>query len=112
VKAYEVTESVQVIPGIGSWGKKIITFPAIYQDTPDGVKIQAEAAGGVIIKAQWHVQQNGGATENKDGAEAGWELAEDVTFECPTLLMPFVKRSAEDSHKKICQSLIEIFQKG
>ncbi|OCK98609.1 uncharacterized protein K441DRAFT_693388 [Cenococcum geophilum 1.58] len=34
-KAYEVTESVQVVPGIGSWGQKTVIFPAIYQDTTD-----------------------------------------------------------------------------
>ena len=110
IKAYEVTESVQVVPGIGSWGKKRVTFPAIYQDTTDGVKTRADATGGVIVKAQWHVQQITGASRNEGNVEGGWELVEDVTFECPALLMPFVKRSAEDSHRKVCERLIEIFK--
>ena len=110
IKAYEVTESVQVVPGIGSWGKKTVTFPAIYQDTTDGVKTRADATGGVIVKSQWHVRQNTGASGNEGNVEGGWELAEDVTFECPVLLMPFVKRSAEDSHRKVCERLIEIFK--
>ncbi|KAK9336303.1 hypothetical protein V1521DRAFT_437229 [Lipomyces starkeyi] len=27
IKSYEITEGVIIIPGIGDWGKKFITFP-------------------------------------------------------------------------------------
>lgn len=110
IKAYEVTESVQVVPGISSWGQKTVIFPAIYQDTTDGVKTRVDATGGVIVKAEWHVRQNTSASGNEGNVAGGWELVEDVTFECPALLMPFVKRSAEDSHRKVCERLIEIFK--
>jgi len=56
------------------------------------------------------VRQNTDASGNEGNVTGGWELVEDVTFECPALLMPFVKRSAEDSHRKVCERLIEIFK--
>lgn len=111
IKTYEVTEGVIIIPGIGEWGKKYITFPARFQDTESGLKTRADASAGVVVRAEWRVQA-GGADGEVDGEGEGvgyadWVLVEDVTVECSWWLMPFVKRSMEGAHRDICRKLVE-----
>jgi len=119
VKCYEVTEGVVVIPGIGNWGKIFINFPAWFQDTPYGLRTRADAPGGVTVRAEWRVEparsdrSSGNGGDGSDTDEGGVEeqaeflLAEDITVECASLMMPFVRLSMEGAHRDICWKLVE-----
>jgi hypothetical protein len=110
IKTYEVTEGVIIIPGVGDWGKKFITFPANFQNTLSGLKTRADAPAGVVVRAEYNVQP-GGADAEVDGEGQGigyaeWVLVEVATVECAWWLMPFVKGSMEGAHRDICRKLV------
>ncbi|KAF1989223.1 hypothetical protein K402DRAFT_391370 [Aulographum hederae CBS 113979] len=111
IRYFNVDEAVVFIPGIGDWGKKMISFPGIFQDMEDGVKTRADAAGGsVVVRARWSVakREEGGEIEEHhgEGGHQAWELTEDVAVECSAILMPFVRWSMESAHKEICKKLL------
>ena len=111
IKTYEVTEGIVIIPGIGEWGKKYITFPVYFQDTPSGLKTRADAVGGVVLHAEYIVLP-GGADAEVDGegegvGDAKWVLVEDVIVECSWWLMPFVRKTMETAHKDIVRKVVE-----
>jgi hypothetical protein len=121
VKCYEVTEGVIVIPGIGDWGKMVINFPAWFQDTPNGLYVRADPPGGVMVRAEWRVEHTG-SDSNGDGGDGGdgndmdegmveeqaeFLLVEDLTVECVSWMMPFVRLTVEGAHRDICWKLVE-----
>ncbi|KAK9491033.1 hypothetical protein V1508DRAFT_399339 [Lipomyces doorenjongii] len=109
IKTYEVTEGVIIIPGIGDWGKKFITFPVWFQDTPTGLKTRADGPAGVVVRAEWRVQPGvaHGEVEGEGDRYMQWTLLEDVTVQCAWWLISFVKKSVEHAHRDICRKLVE-----
>ena len=97
---YEVDETVTIIPGIGDWGKKYITFPARWSNTPNGCKGWADAPQDVTVASEWTVKP-------KDGEGESWELEEKATVECSVLLMPFVRRSFERTQREMAHRIVE-----
>ncbi|CAI0654354.1 unnamed protein product, partial [Colletotrichum noveboracense] len=47
ISSYVVYEKVTVVPGI----KKEISFPAVLQNIPNGLRARASAPGGVIVRS-------------------------------------------------------------
>ncbi|KAK9357214.1 hypothetical protein V1504DRAFT_94205 [Lipomyces starkeyi] len=114
IKTYEVTEGVIIIPGIGDWGKKFITFPVWFQDTPSGLKTRADAPAGVVVRAEWRVQPGAayGEVEGEGDRYMQWTLVEDVTVQCAWWLIAFVKKNMEHAHRDICRKLVEKVEEG
>ncbi|KAF2732875.1 hypothetical protein EJ04DRAFT_513622 [Polyplosphaeria fusca] len=112
VTTYSVSETVTLVPGIGDWGKRYLTFPSCFQNTPHGVKTRADAPGGVVLRAEFRVIPGGADEGEVDGegegvGDAEWVLVEDVEVQCAWYLMPFVRRGMEDGHRDICRKVIE-----
>ncbi|KAF2119413.1 hypothetical protein BDV96DRAFT_473234, partial [Lophiotrema nucula] len=112
VHTYEVNECVTIFPGIGEWGKKYLTFPSCFQDTPHGVKTRADAPGGVTLRAEFRVIPGGAGDGEVDGEGQGvgyadWVLVEDVEVQCAWYMMPFVKSKMEAAHQDICRKVVE-----
>ncbi|KAJ4326216.1 hypothetical protein N0V94_000163 [Neodidymelliopsis sp. IMI 364377] len=110
VHTYSVTECVVVLPGVGQWGKKNITFPSCFQNIPTGIKTRADASG-VTVRADYRVIK-GGADSEVEGegqgiGDAEWVLVEDAEVSCSWWLMPFVKGKMEQAHRDICRKVIE-----
>jgi hypothetical protein len=110
VHTYSVTECVVVLPGLGQWGKKNITFPSCFQNIPTGIKTRADASG-VTVRADYRVIK-GGADSEVEGegqgiGDAEWVLVEDAEISCSWWLMPFVKGKMEQAHRDICRKVIE-----
>jgi len=110
VASYKVTEVITLLPGIGEWGKKYITFPTCFQDTPIGIKTRADTSG-VVLRAEFRVVRGGAAAEveGEGGGigDAEWVLVEDVEVTCAWWMMPFVKGKMEQAHRGICSKVIE-----
>jgi hypothetical protein len=110
VHTYSVTECVTVLPGIGQWGRKNMTFPSCYQDIPTGIKTRADASG-VTVRADYRVIKGGvdGQVEGEGQGigDAEWVLVEDAEVSCSWWLMPFVKGKMEQAHRDICRKVIE-----
>ncbi|KAH8627967.1 hypothetical protein IG631_17735 [Alternaria alternata] len=112
ITTYHVTECITLFPGIGQYGKKYITFPSCFQDTRQGIKTRADAAAGVIVRAEFRVVANGEAGSEVEGegmgvGDAQWVLVEDVEVSCAWWLMPFVKGKMEQAHRDVCRKVIE-----
>lgn len=116
IATYLVTEAITIIPGIGERGKKYITFPSCFQDTRRGIKTRADAAAGIIVRAEFRVIENGETGSEVEGegmgvGDAQWVLVEDVEVTCPWWLMPFVKGKLEEAHQDLCRKVIEKVEK-
>lgn len=110
IHTYSVTECVTVLPGLGQWGRKNITFPSCFQNIPSGIKTRADASG-VIVRADYRVIK-GGADSEVEGegqgiGDAEWVLVEDAEVSCSWWLMPFVKGKMEQAHRDICRKVLE-----
>jgi hypothetical protein len=110
VHSYKVTEVITFLPGIGEWGRKYLSFPTCFQDTPTGLKTRADTSG-LILRAEFRVAR-GGAEAEVEGegggvGDAEWVLIEDVEVTCAWYLMPFVKGKMEMAHRDICAKIIE-----
>lgn len=110
VTTYIVTEVIKFLP-VGDWAKKYIKFPSCFQDTPTGVRTRADAAAGVIVRAEFRVAKGGAAAEveGEGGGigDAEWVLVEDVEVTCAWWLMPFVRGKMEQAHRGICSKVME-----
>jgi hypothetical protein len=112
VTTYHVTECITWCPGIGELGKKYLTFPSCFQDTRQGIKTRADAAAGIIVRAEFRVVENGEVGSEIEGegmgvGDAKWVLVEDVEVSCSWWLMPFVKGKMEEAHRDVCRKVIE-----
>jgi len=116
IKTYMVSESITIIPGIGEYGRKVIQFPASFQDTSDGVRTIALAAAGVIAKSHFRVMpvRSDQETNNTLKGEQGthWILRETAQVECAKCLMPIVKGNYEKAHRDLCSRLLEKASQG
>ncbi|KAJ4373088.1 hypothetical protein N0V83_003379 [Neocucurbitaria cava] len=110
ITTYNVRECITLLPGVGEFGKKYITFPSCFQDTKAGIKTRADASG-VIVRAEFRVVRGGaGAEVEGEGmgvGDAEWVLVEDVEVSCSWWLMPFVKGKMEQAHRDVCRKVVE-----
>ncbi|KAI1571765.1 hypothetical protein A1F96_08287 [Pyrenophora tritici-repentis] len=89
LSTYNVTECITWCPGIGSYGKKYITFPSSFQDTRHGIKTRADAAAGVTVRAEFRGKMEEAHREvcNKvvkmveEKIALGWKGVDPVIFE-------------------------------
>jgi hypothetical protein len=112
VATYHVTEAITFLPFLGERGKKYITFPSCFQDTRQGIKTRADAAAGIIVRAEFRVVENGEVGSEVEGegmgvGDAKWVLVEDVEVSCAWWLMPFVRGKMEQAHRGICEKVVE-----
>ncbi|KAF5705962.1 hypothetical protein FGLOB1_7679 [Fusarium globosum] len=118
-RAFQMQELVNLAPGLG----KTISYKAIFQVIPDGLRSRAKAPVGVVVRAQWTVRQQqqarspsgpispagsdstaSGSTATAEGDE--FELHEQVLLECNSLLMPFITESCVAVHREICENFM------
>ncbi|EFQ95905.1 hypothetical protein CFE70_006206 [Pyrenophora teres f. teres 0-1] len=115
LSTYHVTECITWCPGIGSYGKKYITFPSSFQDTRYGIKTRADAAAGVTVRAEFRVIRGGDVGSEIEGEGSGvgdaeWVLVEDVEVTCSWWLMPFVKGKMEEAHREVCNKVVQMVE--
>lgn len=115
---YEIHDQIPVIPAIG-WTKDV-SFPAIFQSFPTGVRVRADAAAGTRVRSVYRVER---AREHADGPQSsssdasqwaaqprsgrGWDLVERSHVECSALLKPFVQKQFEAGHRDLCQKVLD-----
>ncbi|KAH6997452.1 hypothetical protein EDB80DRAFT_727861 [Ilyonectria destructans] len=112
VRAYTVDEVINLTPGL----TRVTTWPAVYQSAPDGIRVRASTAAGVISWTKWTVRrrQDGMSPEGSDSTSSSityvaeeWELHADLTIEANRLLMPFVLWYAHKVITQLCQGVID-----
>jgi hypothetical protein len=118
VKIYSVTEAVPLIPHVGKWAEKAITFPSRMQNVRNGVRAQANAPGGIIVKSDFRVEKadinsiiDGRIKSESDGEGEGsslWQLTEESEIEANSLLLPLVAGDMEKAHLDLCKKVIQM----
>lgn len=116
IASYKIYEKVTVVPGV----KTEISFPAVLQNIPGGLRSRAEAPGGVRVWSEWLVVPRpaerwpGEHTSGKLGAyvEGDYELVETTRVESSRMLMPLVKGQMEGAHRDMVRRFLdEVAQK-
>lgn len=112
VRAYTVDELIHLTPGL----TRVTRWPAVYQSAPDGIRVRASTAAGVISWTKWTVRrrQDEISPAGSDSASSSttyvaeqWELSADLTIEANRLLMPFVSWYAPKVITQLCQAVID-----
>jgi hypothetical protein len=107
---YSVTGTIAYLPWF-SWAKYDLTFPTVFQSTPQGLKTRADT-GGVVLRAEFRVLEGSmieGVVEG-EGEGVGnleWVLAGDVEVVCAWWMMPLVRAKMEETHRDICRKVVE-----
>lgn len=132
---YEIHDRIPVLPAIG-WMKDV-SFPAVFQSFPTGVRLRAEAAAGTTVRSIYGVERArradvdddddagvplgidgaarrpppaaaAAATQSRPGGTGGgWDLVERSHVECNALLKPFVQKQFEAGHRDLCQKVLD-----
>ncbi|KAJ4390086.1 hypothetical protein N0V93_007559 [Gnomoniopsis smithogilvyi] len=112
VAKYEIHDRIPILPAVG-WMKDV-SFPAIFQSFPTGVRLRAEAAAGTTVRSIYGVERAREQAEglsSTDGSQAkpggGWALVERSHVECNALLKPFVQKQFEAGHRDLCQKVLD-----
>ncbi|OHF01015.1 hypothetical protein CORC01_03582 [Colletotrichum orchidophilum] len=119
IACYKIYEKVTVVPGV----KKEISFPAVLQNIPNGLRSRAEAPGGVRVWSEWLVvprPEERWPGEHKHGSggklggfvEGDYDLVETTRVETSRMLMPLVKGQMESAHRDMVHKMLdEVAQK-
>lgn len=115
---YKIHDRIPVIPAIG-WTRDI-SFPAIFQSFPTGVRLRADAAAGTRVRSVYGIERT---RELADGPRTAslsvsqmaarprrggdWDLVERSHVECNALLKPFVQKQFEAGHRDLCQKMLD-----
>ncbi|KAM0287693.1 hypothetical protein ACHAQH_000223 [Verticillium albo-atrum] len=119
IAAYRIRERVAIVgPATAP-----IAFPAVFQNGPAGLRVRADAPGGVRLWAEYVVRRRGsgslkgtayGAGEEmwSDGegerhGDGEWEMVEVLRLQGNRMLMPLMKGQMRDAHRDICRKVME-----
>ncbi|TDZ65922.1 hypothetical protein CTRI78_v003438 [Colletotrichum trifolii] len=118
ISSYRIYEKVTVVPGVF---KTEISFPAVLQSIPGGLRSRAEAPGGVRVWSEWIVvprpEERWPGERTKGGklgayVEGDYDLVETTRLQTSRMLMPLVKGQMESAHRDLCAKVLdEVAQK-
>jgi hypothetical protein len=112
---YEITERVQVVPGMGKVGSSKITFNGCFHDMPWGLQTHTYAPFNIDIRIKYRVAGNqpGEPPEAREiglqsiGApQSGLYLREDIEIKCNISLVSFVKAQLKAASKEMVSRII------
>ncbi|KAG9252561.1 uncharacterized protein F5Z01DRAFT_233262 [Emericellopsis atlantica] len=113
---YEITERVQVVPGVGRAGSKETTFQGCFHDMPWGLQTHIYAILGIDIRIRYRVGGNQPGFEPPEQRELGQAaqaipaeglyLREDIEIKCNISLVSFVKSQLKAASKEMVDRII------
>ncbi|KAL2867150.1 uncharacterized protein BJX67DRAFT_381171 [Aspergillus lucknowensis] len=111
---YEITERVQVVPGLGKLGSGKINFKGCFHNVPWGLQTHTYAPMGIDLRNNWRIVGNGPdePSEVQDphlqvGLERGLYLREDIEIECNLTLMSLVRAQLKAATKVLVDRLLK-----
>ncbi|KAL2803137.1 hypothetical protein BJX63DRAFT_437244 [Aspergillus granulosus] len=107
---YEITERVQVVPGLGKMGSGKISFKGCFHDEPWGLMTHTYAPMSVDVKNHYRIVGNepGESPDLETNAPGeGLFLRQDVTIECNLTLISFVKGQMKTSTKVLVDRFLK-----
>ncbi|GJC86967.1 hypothetical protein ColLi_09805 [Colletotrichum liriopes] len=111
IASYKIYEKVTVAPGV----KTEISFPAVLQNIPNGLRSRAKAPAGVRVWSEWLVVPRpeerwpGEHSAGKLGGhvEGEYDLVETTRVETSRMLMPLVKGQMESAHRDMANKMLD-----
>jgi len=110
---YEITERIQVVPGIGKMGSGKISFKGCFHDMPWGIQTHIHAPMNIDMRNNWRIcgNQPGEPPEPKElGIAApaeGLYLREDIEIKCNVTMVSFVKNQMKAASKVMVDRMIK-----
>ncbi|KAG5921174.1 hypothetical protein E4U53_003829 [Claviceps sorghi] len=114
---YEITERVQVVPGVGSMGASKITVTGCFHDMPWGLQTHLYAPLKIDVRYKYQVagnqpgiepsKQRDAELESLGAPEDGLYLRADIEFKCNVAMASFVKSQAETATKKMVERIVK-----
>lgn len=114
---YEITERVQVVPGVGKMGSSKISFQGCFHDMPWGLQTHIYAPLQIDMRNKYRIAGNQPGLEPPEDREIGLEalgapkdglyLREDIEIKCNITLTSFVKSTAKAASKEMVQRIIK-----
>ncbi|KAK0382699.1 hypothetical protein NLU13_9795 [Sarocladium strictum] len=114
---YEITERVQVVPGVGKMGSSKISFQGCFHDMPWGLQTHIYAPLQIDMRNKYRIAGNQPGVEPPENREIGLEalgapkdglyLREDIEIKCNITLTSFVKSTAKAASKEMVQRIIK-----
>lgn len=114
---YEITERVQVVPGMGKMGSSKISFQGCFHDMPWGLQTHIYAPLQIDMRNKYRISGNQPGLEPPENREIGLEalgapkdglyLREDIEIKCNITLTSFVKSTAKAASRDMVQRIIK-----
>lgn len=114
---YEITERVQVVPGVGKMGSSKISFKGCFHDMPWGLQTHIYAPLQIDMRNKYRIAGNQPGLEPPENREIGLEalgapkdglyLREDIEITCNITLTSFVKSTAKAASREMVQCIIK-----
>ncbi|KPI44683.1 uncharacterized protein AB675_8649 [Cyphellophora attinorum] len=110
---YEITERIQMVPGLGKLGSGKINFRGVYHDMPWGLQTHVYPPGGIDLRVKYSIKGNqpGEPPEPRELGSAapaeGLYLREDIEIKCNFTMVGFVKKGMKDASKVMIDRLIK-----
>ncbi|KAK4189421.1 hypothetical protein QBC35DRAFT_140891 [Podospora australis] len=110
---YEITERLQVVPGIGKMGSSTIKFNGCFHDMPWGLQTHIYAPMNIDMRSTYRVAGNQPGVEPPEQPEIGLKalgvpsdglyLREDIEFKCNVTMVSYVRSQM----KKACAEMVQ-----
>ena len=110
---YEITERIQLVPGIGKMGSGKISFKGCFHDMPWGIQTHIYAPMNIDMRNNWRIcgNQPGEPPEPKelgiDAPAEGLYLREDIEIKCNVTMVSFVKNQMKAASKVMVDRIIK-----
>ncbi|KAL2264126.1 hypothetical protein VTK26DRAFT_1995 [Humicola hyalothermophila] len=114
---YEITERIQLIPGIGKMGSSTIKFNGCFHDMPWGLQTHVYAPMHVDLRNSYRIAGNQPGVEPPEVPEIGLRalgvpsdglyLREDIEIKCNVTVMSFVKSQLKKAGGEMVRRMIK-----
>jgi hypothetical protein len=114
---YEITERIQVVPGIGKMGSSTIQFNGCFHDMPWGLQTHIYAPMGVDLRNKYRIAGNQPGIEAPEIPEIGLKglgapsdglyLREDIEIKCNLTVLSFVKSQLRKAGGEMVKRIIK-----
>ncbi|KAI0521223.1 hypothetical protein F5B22DRAFT_634638 [Xylaria bambusicola] len=114
---YEITERVQLVPGMGKFGSSKISFNACFHDLPWGLQTHVYAPLNIDMRNKYRIGGNQPGVEPPEPAEIGMAelgvprdglyLREDIEIRCNIAMVSTVKAQMKAASKEMVGRIIK-----
>jgi hypothetical protein len=114
---YEITERIQLVPGIGKMGSSTIQFNGCFHDMPWGLQTHIYAPMNVDLRNKYRIAGNQSGVEAPEIPEIGLKglgapsdglyLREDIEIKCNLTVLSFVKSQLRKAGGEMVKRIIK-----